>query len=132
MRYSILAFILALTHVTLGQSFGEKLQNPALARVFYSSIAFADVDGDNDQDLVITGAVNTLNNPVTILYSNDGLGNFTEVQGTPFVAIERGSIAFSDVDGDSDQDLLITGKSIFRISLQECSRKQNSICGKQS
>lgn len=34
---------------------------------------------------------------------------FTEMTGTLFDGVRESSIAFSDVDGDSDQDLLITG-----------------------
>ena len=52
------------------------------------------------------------NTPISKLYANDGLGNFTEVTGMPFVGAWGGSIAFADVDGDEDedQDALITGK----------------------
>ena len=77
--------------------------------VRYSSIAFADIDGDNDQDVLITGE-NTPYNSSTKLYTNDGNGNFTEASGTPFVDIRLGSIAFADIDGDNDQDVLITGQ----------------------
>ena len=76
--------------------------------VSLSSIAFADVDGDNDQDVLITGAKS--GGRIAKLYTNDGLGNFTEILGTPFDGVEVGSIAFSDIDGDNDQDVLITGE----------------------
>ena len=85
--------------------------------VAQSSIAFSDVDGDGDQDVLITG-YNSSNQPISKLYSNDGTGVFTEVAGTPFVGVAQSSIAFSDVDGDGDQDVLITGynSSYQRIS----------------
>jgi hypothetical protein len=78
--------------------------------VGYSSIAFADIDGDNDQDVLITGN-NALFGSAQIskLYINDGSGVYTEVQGTPFVGVSESSIAFADIDGDNDQDVLITG-----------------------
>ncbi|GHA45737.1 hypothetical protein GCM10007103_28560 [Salinimicrobium marinum] len=77
-----------------------------------SSMAFADVDGDGDQDVLITGAVSNLTSSVSSkLYKNDGLGNFSEVTGTPFEGVQDGSMAFADVDGDGDQDVLITGRS---------------------
>lgn len=79
-------------------------------QVYQSAIAFADVDGDDDQDVLITGQ-NGMYNPIAKLYKNDGLGNFTEVMNTPFVGVDESSIAFADVDGDNDQDLLITGLS---------------------
>jgi len=72
------------------------------------SIAFADIDNDNDQDLLITGD-SSLWNSVSILYTNDGNGNFTEVSDTPFDGVINGSIAFADIDNDGDQDVLITG-----------------------
>jgi hypothetical protein len=74
-----------------------------------SSIAFADVDGDNDQDVLISGGTGSLLFPYTGLYTNDGSGNFTKVTGTPFDDLVDGSIAFADVDGDNDQDVLLTG-----------------------
>lgn len=73
-------------------------------------MAFADVDGDNDLDVVITGSAYTGTGPISKLYTNDGLGAFTEMVGTPFAGVTRSSIAFADVDGDNDQDLLITGQ----------------------
>ncbi|HRO74567.1 MAG TPA: FG-GAP-like repeat-containing protein [Crocinitomicaceae bacterium] len=72
-----------------------------------SSIAFADVDNDGDQDVLITGHNGTA--PISKLYTNDGSGNFTEVVGTPFEHVYLSSIAFADVDNDGDQDVLITG-----------------------
>lgn len=76
--------------------------------VYNSSIAFADVDNDNDQDVVITGLSSAGSN-IAKLYQNNGAGNYSEVSGTPFEGVYHGSIAFTDVDGDSDQDVLITG-----------------------
>ncbi|MDC1197211.1 T9SS type A sorting domain-containing protein [Algibacter sp.] len=71
----------------------------------------ADIDNDGDLDLIITGADAQLTNRKTTLYSNDGLGNFTEIIGTGLSNwSEGGKIAFADVDGDTDQDLLITGR----------------------
>ena len=75
------------------------------------SCALADIDNDGDLDLIITGADAQLTNRKTTLYSNDGLGNFTEKIGTGLSNwSEWGKIAFADVDGDADQDLLITGR----------------------
>ena len=51
--------------------------------VFGGSTAFADVDGDSDKDVLITG-LNNSNQPIAKLYTNDGSGNFSEVTGTPF------------------------------------------------
>lgn len=74
--------------------------------VYVSSIAFADVDRDNDADVLITGAGEEV---IAKLYINDGTGTFNEQSGTPFEAVFGGTVAFSDVDGDDDEDVLITG-----------------------
>jgi predicted nucleotidyltransferase len=97
-------------------SFSEMTGTP-FEGVLFSSIAFADVDGDNDQDVLITGANNS-GAPISKLYTNDGMGSFSEVTGTPFEGVSGSSIAFADVDGDNDQDVLITGQnnSFARIS----------------
>ena len=75
------------------------------------SCALSDIDNDGDLDLIITGADAQLTNRKTTLYTNDGLGNFTEIIGTGLSNwSEGGKIAFADTDGDADQDLLITGR----------------------
>jgi len=76
--------------------------------VYSGSSAFADIDGDTDQDVLITGR-NSLNQKISKLYRNDGNGNFSVISGTPFDGVYRSSIAFVDIDGDNDQDVLITG-----------------------
>jgi len=97
-------------------SFTEVMGTP-FDGVFNSSVAFADVDGDMDNDVLITGQVNSIGR-ISKLYTNDGSGNFTQVFGTPFDPVGIGSIAFVDVDGDEDSDVLITGEnnSFGRIS----------------
>ncbi|RLD22025.1 MAG: hypothetical protein DRI54_08700 [Bacteroidetes bacterium] len=76
--------------------------------VLKSSITFADIDNDDDQDLLITGE-NSLGQPITILYKNNGSGSFIELTETPFESIYWGNIALADIDNDNDQDVLITG-----------------------
>ena len=67
---------------------------------------FADVNGDDAPDLLITGQ-NDSGQPSTTLYINDGTGNFTPVDaGLPDV--EEGVVAWGDVDGDTDPDLVLT------------------------
>ncbi|ADR23423.1 hypothetical protein MATR_27270 [Marivirga tractuosa] len=76
--------------------------------VFKSAAAFADVDNDGNQDVIITGDDNA-NNGIAKLYSNDGSNNFTEVSGTPFAGVETSAIAFANVDGANGPDVLISG-----------------------
>lgn len=74
----------------------------------FGSSTFIDVDGDNDQDVLITG-MTAQGEKVARLYANDGAVNFTEVSGTPFEGVFRSALDFSDIDSDGDFDLLITG-----------------------
>jgi hypothetical protein len=85
------------------------MTNAPFENVRASSIAFADVDRDNDQDALIIGA-NKSGGRIAKLYINDGTGGFTEMTDNTFEGVTDGSIAFADVDGDNDQDLLITGE----------------------
>lgn len=85
-----------------------ELTETSLAAIGYGSVAFSDVNGDNFPDLLITGQDNT-DTPISKLYINDGSGNFTEKAGTPFVGINYGSVAFSDVNNDDHPDLLLVG-----------------------
>jgi len=84
--------------------------NTPFEAVRQSSIAFADIDEDNDQDLLITG-FNQQGKSVSNLYINDGLGNYSLVTNTPFTSVHNSSVAFSDIDGDNDQDVIISGLS---------------------
>ena len=98
--------------------FSEKTDIP-FDPVVQSSLSFSDVDGDGDQDVLITGARSLSGGDrISKSFLNDGTGNFSERTGTPFQAVSIGSIAFSDVDGDDDQDVLITGQnnSLERIA----------------
>jgi len=77
--------------------------------VMKSAIAFADIDGDNDQDVLITGTTTT-NIEIAELYTNNA-GVFTLVAGTPFTGVSDGDVAFADIDNDGDQDLVISGRT---------------------
>ncbi len=114
MKSTLLFTFLGLTQLLLGQTFTELTETP-FQGVRQSSIAFADIDGDDDMDVLITGLNVTQQDPVGTrtakLFTNDGSGNFTEVMNTPFEGVDDSSIAFADVDGDNDQDVLITGRS---------------------
>ena len=108
--------LLILVQFLSAQTFTELPQTPAFIKLIDTSIAFADVDGDNDEDFLIAGRDDSQNRH-TRLYLNDGLGNYTEMLETPFVGVSDGSINFSDIDGDGDEDLLITGAGGFNGSI---------------
>jgi len=92
---------------------GDFTQMPApFEDLGYGSISIADIDNDGDQDVLITGTSDTGSSTgVTRLYTNDGVGNFTEVVSTPFEDVYDSSVTFVDIDGDNDQDIIISGQS---------------------
>ena len=73
-----------------------------------SKIALANIDTDEDLDLLISGFTSG-GFALTKLYTNDGSGNFTEVTGSPFESLENGYFNFGDIDGDNDQDIVFSG-----------------------
>jgi len=109
MKIHITLLILLIGKSLFSQTFIEKLGTPFEPNTI-GDVVFADIDGDNDEDVLITGSSATAF--LAVLYTNDGLGNFTEVTGTPFAGVGYSSAQFADVDGDNDNDLLITGQEI--------------------
>jgi hypothetical protein len=85
-----------------------EISNPALVGVSFSSVAFADINGDSHQDLLIAG-FNQNFDETTRLYVNDGTGQFSVIVSTPFADVAFGAVAFADINGDNHQDVLITG-----------------------
>ncbi len=92
--------------------------NVAFEGVLRSSIAFADVDNDNDLDVLITGSANFTHN-VANLYINDSIGGFNLVTTTPFCRVITSAIDFSDVDNDNDMDVLIMGRNANNQNIAE-------------
>ncbi|MFK7969542.1 MAG: T9SS type A sorting domain-containing protein [Bacteroidia bacterium] len=70
---------------------------------------FGDIDNDGDKDIILTG-YNAAGNAFTTLYSNNGSGTFTAVIGAIFEDQKGGSVAFADLDNDSDLDVLLVGQ----------------------
>jgi hypothetical protein len=84
------------------------LENMDLQGAIQSTAAFADIEGDGDLDLVISGYELTTSAPSTNLYRNEN-GVFSLVEDIDLVGIRSGAVVFSDVDNDGDQDLFIIG-----------------------
>ena len=71
MRILLLIPLLLLTSLLSAQTFSEKQQLPPIEDVRRGSIAFADVDGDRNPDLMIAGT-DSANNEFVKLYINQG------------------------------------------------------------
>ena len=106
-KITIVLFFLVSITVNAQISFVEDATVP-FEDITLGDVDFADVDGDGDQDLLIIGFESPL--VIAKLYLNDGNGNFSEVVGTPFIPVYMSSISFIDIDGDNDEDVLVTGK----------------------
>jgi hypothetical protein len=72
MKPTLLFLFFVLTPILFAQTFTEVPQTNPFEGVFYSSVAFADVDGDNDQDVLLTG-LNNSPAAISILYANGGI-----------------------------------------------------------
>lgn len=80
---------------------------PDLLDMYSGSSASGDIDGDGDNDLIMTGITPGL---VTVFYLNDGAGNFTEMMDTPLRNVGAGEVKLEDLDGDGDLDLFASGQ----------------------
>lgn len=95
----------------------EKSGSPFIG-VASSSVEFFDMDNDGDLDVIIAGSdIDDI--PTTILYSNDGAGNFSLFDNSTFTHIYSGGIAVADTDNDGDQDILLVGFDINNIGASE-------------
>lgn len=94
-------------YINNGSGHFTKVTDTPFVGVSKGAIAVADVNGDLHPDVLLIG--NSSNNRIAKLYTNDGLGNFTEVIDTPFEGVDNGAIAIADLNSDQHPDIVITG-----------------------
>lgn len=82
--------------------------------ILHGEVFFADLNGDSYKDVIISGVndPNYFDKPSSILYMNDGKGNFYTQKELPFKDISISKIDFADFDADGDLDMLI-GTTIY-------------------
>ena len=88
-------------------NFSESLPNN-FNEVNRSAVKFADFDGDNDLDILITGDYGP--QPLLNIWENDGTGNFSlEPYNISLYGVQYSFVAAGDVDGDDDLDFIAGG-----------------------
>jgi hypothetical protein len=114
-RSTLLALLLSTTGPVLAQSVTFTETHPVASLpgndftgLEYARTAFADIDDDDDQDLLICG-YNAAQELVTEIYRNDGTGGFDIDLVQTVADIGLGDVDFADVDNDGDQDYFISG-----------------------
>lgn len=78
------------------------------APVEFAAIAFIDAEGDGDLDAIIAGTQQN-GDPSTMLYLNDGTGNFSVDVTNAFIPLNASDVDVADTDGDGDMDILMSG-----------------------
>jgi len=96
------------TNLYINDGIGNFRRKHKLENVVSGFMDHSDVDKDGDQDILI-GGTKCNSQPTVNLYLNDGNGELSLVLDTPFSDVRNGSISFEDVDGDIDEDVLISG-----------------------
>ena len=79
--------------------------------IYKGDVSLVDIDGDSDLDIFMSGS-DPINNRVSMLYTNDGLANFS-LKSTSVEPLSEASFEFGDVDNDSDMDLFIIGNAVI-------------------
>jgi hypothetical protein len=92
----------------LGSGSFSLIDSTTFIDVWSSSVEFIDFNNDSSLDLIICGA-DISNASTTTLYENNGTGDFSIVNTTPFSGIQNGDIAYGDIDNDGDTDIFLAG-----------------------
>ena len=97
----------SITELYINDGTGFTATDPGLPDVHASTIRWADVDNDGDEDLFLAGE--TASGPsIANLFENDGTGGFRVIESPVFLA-RFGDASFGDYDNDSDVDLVVSG-----------------------
>jgi hypothetical protein len=85
-----------------------KTTSSVFTGLYIAASLFADLDNDQDLDLVVCGSDGEYPYQNTMLYKNDGAGNFS-LESHQLTKLQNPSMDAFDFDGDNDLDLLLTG-----------------------
>lgn len=93
----------------------ERLTDTIFPKTWNGKIKYGDLDNDGDLDVVVSGATGTssVGGAVTIVFENDGLGNFSESPFQPQVDQHVTHLEIIDINNDGHLDILHS--SVSRI-----------------
>lgn len=92
-----------------GQQFGSEISESIIG-IMYGDIKSADLDGDGDEDMIVSGRPGINGGGTTRIYENLGGGSFSNTQNY-LPGLLFSSIATGDIDNDGDIDLFLSGSS---------------------
>ena len=75
-------------------------------------VRFKDIDNDGDPDLIVGGVSSSTIHPFgskTLVYRNDGRGNFSDTNQALGYKVMTQSVDFGDIDNDGDMDIIFGG-----------------------
>ena len=95
----------------------REIENHPFQKVYYSSVAAADYNGDGLLDILLAGEATS--SSITRLYKNLGSNNFTEVTTVSLTGVSKCSVRMADYNDDGKPDIFIAGYSsggrIFKV-----------------
>lgn len=88
------------------------MDTTSFMQIFAGAVKWGDAENDGDMDLLYDGILID-NSAYTLIYLNDGAGNFTEQSTNLPGTGEPGSVDWADIDNDGDLDVLLS-EYLFR------------------
>lgn len=98
-----------------------------IVSAFFGESEFADLDGDGDMDLLITGHNQKDRTNHGSIYWNNGWGHFQLDSRNSLIGLNHSMLAVADTDGDGAKDIFISGTDNGR----QTRLYRNSICQDQ-